>query len=74
MNSQKKVKPFNPFDGEIFDDKSVMELNQELINGNITLEEYNQRIKELWSIWTIPNINYLINVALILYVWKACFL
>ena len=47
MNSQKKVKPFNPFDGEIFDDKSVMELNQELINGNITLEEYNQRIKEL---------------------------
>ena len=47
MNSQKKVKPFNPFGSEIFDDQSVMDLNQELINGDITLEEYNQRIKEL---------------------------
>ena len=41
MNSQKKVKPFNPFGGEIFDDQSVMDLNQKLINGDITLEEYN---------------------------------
>ena len=47
MNSQKKVKPFNPFGGEIFDDQSEMDLNQKLINGDITLEEYNQRIKEL---------------------------
>ena len=49
MNSQKKIKPFNPFGGEIFDDQSVMDLNQKLINGDITLEEYNQRIKELWN-------------------------
>ena len=47
MNSQKKVKPFNPFGGEIFGGESVMDLNQKLINGDITLEEYNQRIKEL---------------------------
>ena len=47
MNSQKKVKPYNPFDGESFDDQSVMDLNQELVNGDITLEQYKQRLKEL---------------------------
>ncbi len=47
MNSQKKIKPYNPFNGEEFNDGAVWELDHKLITGEITLEEYLKKIEEI---------------------------
>ena len=44
MTSQKKIKPYNPFNGAIFDDRRISELNTKYCNGEISAEEYMDRL------------------------------
>jgi len=44
MSSQNNIKPYNPFNGKIFDDKRISDLNQEFCNGEISKEEYMRRL------------------------------
>ena len=44
MNSQDGKKAYNPFNGKVFDDQRIAELNKKFCNGEISAEEYKRRL------------------------------
>lgn len=44
MTSEKKIKPYNPFSGAKFDDSRISELNSKLCNGEISADEYMDKL------------------------------
>ena len=44
MTSEKKVKPYNPFNGAKFDDSRISQLNAKYCNGEISAEEYMDQL------------------------------
>ena len=44
MTSEKKIKPYNPFNCEKFDDSRISKLNAKYCNGEISAEEYMDQL------------------------------
>lgn len=44
MTSEKKIKPYNPFNGAKFDDRRISKLNAKYCNGEISAEEYMDQL------------------------------
>ena len=44
LDENKRVEPYNPFNGAKFDDSRISELNSKYCNGEITAEEYMDKL------------------------------
>ena len=47
MNQKRKNELYNPFNGAVFDDGKVWDLDHQLAIGKISFEEYKKKIAEL---------------------------